>query len=283
MSKTVWSEKPSDLHRVEPGFQLTDVDPGATPGINATKRSGTALRLKQEGTLRDLQGKFFADSTVGGTGSLLLVLQGMDTSGKGGIVTHSLAGMSASGVVVHGFKAPSPEELKHGFLWRVRKRLPEPGMVGVFDRSHYEDVLAARVRHLADPKTLDRRYRQINTFEQQATDNGTTIIKVMLQMSEEEQRRRLVARLRHESKLWKYNPSDVDDRELWRQLQEAYQIALERTSTDHAPWLVVPADHKWYSRLAVQQIIIDKLLEFNLDWPEPDYDLAEERMRVAAT
>jgi len=283
MPKTAWSEKPSELHRVEPGFQLKDVDPGSTPGIDATKRSGKALRLKQKGALGELQGKLFADSTVGGKGSLLIVLQGMDTSGKGGIVTHSLAGMSASGVVVHGFKAPSPEEKKHGFLWRVRKRLPEPGMVSVFDRSHYEDVLAARVRHLADPKTLDRRYGQINTFERQATDNGTTIIKVMLQMSEEEQKRRLVARLYRPSKLWKYNPSDVDDRELWRQLQEAYQIAIERTSTEHAPWHVVPADHKWYSRLAVQQIILEKLQEMNLDWPRPDYDLAAERMRVAGT
>jgi polyphosphate kinase 2 (PPK2 family) len=156
-------------------------------------------------------------------------------------------------------------------------------MVGVFDRSHYEDVLAARVRHLADPKTLDRRYHQINTFEQQAADNGTMIIKVMLLLSEEEQRRRLVARLRRPSKLWKYNPSDVDDRELWRQHQEAYQIALERTSTHHAPWYVVPADHKWYSRLAVQQIILETLQELNLDWPRPDYDLADERMRVAGT
>jgi PPK2 family polyphosphate:nucleotide phosphotransferase len=283
MPKPTWSEKPSELHRVRSGFQLKDVDPGSTAGINATKRSGKALLLKQEGTLGELQGKLFADSTVGGKGSLLIVLQGMDTSGKGGIVTHSLAGMSASGVAVHGFKAPSPEELKHGFLWRVRKRLPEPGMVSVFDRSHYEDVLAARVRHLADPKTLDRRYGQINTFERQATDNGTTIIKVMLQMSEEEQKRRLVARLHRPSKLWKYNPSDVDDRELWRQLHEAYQIALERTSTDHAPWHVVPADHKWYSRLAVQQIILETLQEMNLDWPQPDYDLAAERMRVAGT
>jgi PPK2 family polyphosphate:nucleotide phosphotransferase len=283
MPKPTWSEKPSELHRVRSGFHLKDVDPGSTAGIDATKRSGKALLLKQEGTLGELQGKLFADSTVGGKGSLLIVLQGMDTSGKGGIVTHSLAGMSASGVVVHGFKAPSPEELKHGFLWRVRKRLPEPGMVSVFDRSHYEDVLAARVRHLADPKTLDRRYGQINTFERQATDNGTTIIKVMLQMSEEEQKRRLVARLHRPSKLWKYNPSDVDDRELWRQLHEAYQIALERTSTDHAPWHVVPADHKWYSRLAVQQIILETLQEMNLDWPQPDYDLAAERMRVAGT
>lgn len=281
MPKTAWSKKPSELLRVGPGFQLTDVNPKSTPGIKASKRTGTALRLKQRGNLRKLQGKLFADSTVGGKGSLLIVLQGMDSSGKGGVVTHSLTAMSASGVVVHGFKAPSAEEKKHGFLWRVRKRMPEPGMVSVFDRSHYEDVLAARVRHLADAKTLDSRYGQINAFERQAADKGTTIIKVMLHVSEKEQKRRLVARLKRRSKLWKYNPSDVDDRELWRQLHDAYQIALERTSTDFAPWYVVPADHKWYARLAVQQIVIETLQGLNLDWPEPDYDLAKERKRVA--
>ncbi len=282
MSKTAWSKKPSELLRVESGFQLKDVDAKSTPGIKATKRSGTALLLKQKGELRTLQGKLFADSTVGGKGSLLIVLQGMDSAGKGGVVTHSLAAMSASGVVVHGFKAPSAEEKKHGFLWRVRKRLPEPGMVSVFDRSHYEDVLAARVRHLADAKTLDRRYGQINAFERQAADNGTTIIKVMLHVSEKEQKRRLVARLKRRSKLWKYNPSDVDDRELWGQLHDAYQIALERTSTDYAPWYVVPADHKWYARLAVQQIVLETLQGLNLDWPAPDYDLVKERKRVAS-
>jgi len=281
MPKTQWSKKPSKLLLVEPGFQLRDVDAGSTPGIDANKRSGIALRMKQRSTLRKLQGKLYADSTVGGKGSLLLVLQGMDTSGKGGVVTHSLAGMSASGVVVHSFKAPSDEEKQHHFLWRVRKKLPEPGMVAVFDRSHYEDVLAARVRHLADAQTLDERYDEINDFEGLAAENGTTIIKIMLHVSEKEQKRRLVRRLRRRSKLWKYNPSDVDDRELWGQLHEAYQIALERTSTDFAPWHVVPADHKWYARLATQQIVIETLRKLDLGWPDPDFDLDGERKRVA--
>ncbi|MBG6214798.1 PPK2 family polyphosphate:nucleotide phosphotransferase [Cryobacterium sp. CAN_C3] len=281
MPKPVWSEEPSEIHRVESGFQLTEVDPATTPAIDASKRTGTAMLLKQSRILGEMQGKLFANSTVGGTGSLLIVLQGMDTSGKGGIVTHALAGMNPSGVSVHGFKVPTAEELRHGFLWRVRKRLPEPGMVGVFDRSHYEDVLAARVRHLTDPDTIEGRYGKINAFEQYAIDNGTSIVKVMLQISEEEQKRRLVARLHRSSKLWKYNPSDVDDRERWRSLQEAYQIALERTSTSQAPWHVIPADHKWYARLAVQQIILMKLRELKLHWPRPDYDLEKERRRVA--
>lgn len=281
MPKSPWSKDPSELLRVDSGFQLAEVDPTATPGIDISKKEGKAILRKQGRTLRKLQGKLFADSTVGGTGSLLIVLQGMDSSGKGGIVKHALAGMNASGVVVHGFKAPTDEELKHDFLWRVRKHLPEPGMVSVFDRSHYEDVLAARVQNLADPDTIEERYDKIKTFEQKAIDNGTTIIKVMLQISEKQQKKRLVARLHRNSKLWKYNPSDVDDRERWRGLQEAYQIALERTSTSQAPWFVIPADHKWYARLAAQQIVLTKLREMELDWPQPEYDLKKERKRVA--
>ncbi|GAA1209047.1 polyphosphate kinase 2 family protein [Rhodoglobus aureus] len=281
MPKSLWSKDPSVLLRVDSGFQLADVDPNATPGTDISKKEGKAMLRKQARTLRRLQGKLFADSTVGGKASMLIVLQGMDSSGKGGIVKHALAGMNASGVVVHGFKAPTDEEKRHGFLWRVRKRLPEPGMVSIFDRSHYEDVLAARVQNLADPATIEGRYGRINSFEQKAMDNGTTIIKVMLQISEKQQKKRLVARLHRNSKLWKYNPSDVDDRERWRGLQEAYQIALERTSTSEAPWYVVPADHKWYARLAVQQIVLTKLRELELGWPQPEFDLKKERKRVA--
>jgi len=276
-----WSQEPSELHRVGRGFQLSEVAPSATPGIDASKKSGTKMLLKKRRTLRKLQGKLFADSTVDGKGSMLIILQGMDSSGKGGIVKHALAGMNASGVVVHGFKAPTDEELRHDFLWRVRKRLPEPGMVSVFDRSHYEDVLAARVQNLADSDTIEERYGKINDFERQAIDNGTSVVKIMLQISEKEQKKRLVARLHRKSKLWKYNPSDVDDRERWRALQEAYQIALERTSTNEAPWHVIPADNKWYARLAAQQIVLTKLRELELDWPRPEYDLKKERRRVA--
>jgi PPK2 family polyphosphate:nucleotide phosphotransferase len=276
-----WSKEPSEIHRVGSGFLLSEVDPTATPGIDASKKSGTKLLLKKRRTLRKLQGKLFADSTVDGKGSMLIILQGMDSSGKGGIVKHALAGMNASGVVVHGFKAPTDEELRHDFLWRVRKHLPEPGMVSVFDRSHYEDVLAARVQNLADPETIEKRYGKINDFEQRAIANGTSVVKIMLQISEKEQKKRLVARLHRKSKLWKYNPSDVDDRERWRALQEAYQIALERTSTSEAPWHVIPADNKWYARLAAQQIVLAKLRELELDWPRPEYDLKKERRRVA--
>lgn len=281
MPKSLWSQEPSKSLRVDSGFQLAEVDPNATPGIDAVKETGTALLRKNRRKLGTLQGKLFADSTVGGTRSMLIVLQGMDSSGKGGIIKHALAGMNASGVVVHGFTAPTDEEKRHGFLWRVRKRLPELGMVSIFDRSHYEDVLAARVQNLADPETIEGRYGRINSFEQKAIDNGTTVIKVMLQISEKQQKKRLVARLHRNSKLWKYNPSDVDDRERWRALQEAYQIALERTSTSQAPWYVIPADHKWYARLAVQQIVLTKLREMELEWPRPEYDLKKERKRVA--
>jgi PPK2 family polyphosphate:nucleotide phosphotransferase len=228
-----------------------------------------------------LQEKLFADRTVGGKGSMRIVVQGMDSSGKGGIVKHALAGMNASGVVVHGVKAPTEEEKRHGFLWRVRKRLPEPGMVSIFDRSHYEDVRAARVQNLADPATIEGRYGRMNCFEQKAIDTGTTVITVMLQISEKQQQKRLVPRLRRNSTLWKCNPSDVDDRERLRGLQEAYQIALERTSTKNAPWYVIPADHKWYARLAMQQIVLTKLRAIELGWPQPEYDLKKERKRVA--
>jgi len=281
MQKSEWSGEPSEMLRVSEGFQLAEVDPQATPGITATKKSGTALLRKNRRALASLQGKLFADSTVGGKRSLLIVLQGMDSSGKGGIVKHALSAMNASGVVVHGFTAPTDEELRHNFLWRIRKHLPEPGMVSVFDRSHYEDVLAARVQNLADPETIEARYDKIIAFEQEAIDNGTVIVKLMLQISEKQQKKRLVARLHRKSKLWKYNPSDVDDRERWAALQEAYQIALERTSTDEAPWYVIPADHKWYGRLAAQEIILGKLKELDMTWPRPEYDLEEERRRVA--
>lgn len=282
MPKSVWSNEPSELLRVGPEFQLSDVDPSATPGIDISKKEGTALLLKQRRTIRKLQGKLFAVSTVEGKASMLIVLQGMDSSGKGGIVKHSLTAMNASGVVVHGFKAPSDEELRHDFLWRFRSRLPKPGMVSIFDRSHYEDVLAAKVQNLADPETIEERYGKINAFEKKAISNGTIVVKIMLQISEKEQKKRLVARLHRNSKLWKYNPSDVDDRERWNALQEAYQIALVRTSTDQAPWYVIPVDHKWYARLAAQQIVIAKLRELDLGWPQPDYDLKKERKRVAS-
>ena len=189
---------------------------------------------------------------------MLLVLQAMDSAGKGGIIRHVVGSVDPQGITLTAFKKPTDEELAHDFLWRVEQRLPEPGFIGVFDRSQYEDVLIGRVRSLAPPDEIERRYDAINEFEKRLTDAGTRIIKVMLYISYEEQGARLMERLDRPDKHWKYNPGDVDERLRWPQYMEAYQTVFERTSTDHAPWFVVPADRKWYARLAVQQLLLER-------------------------
>ena len=180
---------------------------------------------------------------------MLLVVQGMDTSGKGGIMRHVVGAVDPQGVHVHSFKAPTEEERAHDFLWRIEQALPAPGIIGVFDRSHYEDVLIARVRTLGPGRVVEARYEQINEFERRLAEQGTTVVKVMLHVSDEEQKERLAERLDRPDKYWKYNPGDVDERLLWDAYQEAYQVALTRCSTRAAPWYVVPADRKWYARL----------------------------------
>jgi PPK2 family polyphosphate:nucleotide phosphotransferase len=211
---------------------------------------------------------------------VLLVLQGMDTSGKGGVVRHVVGAVQPQGVAVTSFKRPTPEELKHGFLWRVRRAVPGPGMLGVFDRSHYEDVLVGRVRELATPAVIERRYREIVRFESQLADDGVTVVKVFLHLSPWEQKQRLLARLDDSAKRWKFDPSDLDDRELWPAYQRAYETVLERTSTDAAPWYVVPADRKWYRNWAVGRLLLETLLELDPRLPEPTYDVAEQRDRL---
>ena len=157
---------------------------------------------------------------------------------------------------------------------------PRPAKLGVFDRSHYEDVLIGRVRELAPPEELERRYGAINAFEKELAQSGTTIIKVMLHLGKDEQKKRLASRLERPDKFWKFNPADVDERLLWDDYQEAYQVALDRTNTAYAPWFVVPADHKWYARLAVQQLLIHALEGLDLEWPRPDYDVEEQKRRL---
>jgi PPK2 family polyphosphate:nucleotide phosphotransferase len=204
----------------------------------------------------------------------------MDTAGKGGIVEHVLGQVNPQGVKAHSFKAPTDDEKAHDFLWRIRKQLPAPGQIGVFDRSHYEDVLIHRVRGFSTPEVIDERYALITAFEEEVAATGTAIIKVMLHISPEEQKARLAARLDDPNKQWKYNPGDVDERKLWPAYMEAYEIALTRTSTDTAPWYVVPADRKWYARLAVQQLLLDALRSFRLQWPAADYDVEVEKQRL---
>jgi PPK2 family polyphosphate:nucleotide phosphotransferase len=271
-----------DSLRARPGFQLAGVDPASTPGFENGKRAAEKQLAAGIDELSSLQERLFADSRFGGKRSVLLVLQAMDTAGKGGIVRHVVGGVDPQGVKLHAFKKPTDEELAHDFLWRVRKEVPPAGYIGVFDRSHYEDVLIHRV-HLFSPLVeINKRYALIDEFERELVDAGTTIIKVMLHISADEQRERLVARLDRDDKHWKYNPGDVDERAHWAAYQEAYQIAIERTSTDAAPWYVVPADNKWYARLAVQELLLDALRSFDLGWPDPPFDVDTERARLAA-
>jgi PPK2 family polyphosphate:nucleotide phosphotransferase len=273
----------SELLRVGPGFSLADVDPRSTPGFSGKKKDGAAELAARAAELGDLQERLYANSLFGGERSLLLVLQAMDTAGKGGIVGHVVGQVNPQGVKAFAFKSPTDEEKSHDFLWRVRRQLPPRGFLGVFDRSHYEDVLIHRVRGFSSPAAIEERYGLINDFEASLTASGTRVVKVMLHISRDEQKARLTERLERPEKHWKYNPGDVDERLLWDQYQEAYQIALERTSTADAPWNVVPADRKWYARLAVQRLLIDALGEMQLDWPAADYDVEAEKARLAAT
>lgn len=271
------------LLQVQPGFTLADIDPDSAPGFDGSKAKGIKALERGAAELGDLQERLFAESLYGGKRSVLLVLQGMDTSGKGGIVHHALAAANPQGLEVFGFKAPTDEEKSHDFLWRVRKHLPRPGIIGVFDRSHYEDVLIHRVRGLSSPEVVEERYGLIRDFEAALVESGTSVVKVMLHISRDEQKDRLQERLDRPDKHWKYNPGDVDEREYWGAYQEAYEIALNRTATFDAPWFVVPANRKWYARLAVQEILIDTLRKLDPAWPQPDFDVESEKKRLAAS
>ncbi len=211
---------------------------------------------------------------------MLLVLQGMDTSGKGGVLRHTVGLVDPQGVRITSFKAPTEEEKRHDFLWRIRNALPSPGRIGVFDRSHYEDVLIVRVHEWAGPEEIERRYGAINEFEAEVAAAGTTIVKCMLHVSAEEQKERLLARLDDSTKYWKFNPGDIDERALWSAYRAAYEIALERTNTEAAPWHVIPSDRKWYRNYAVGALLLQTLRDLDPQWPAADFDVDEQRRRL---
>jgi PPK2 family polyphosphate:nucleotide phosphotransferase len=213
---------------------------------------------------------------------VLLVLQGMDTSGKGGTVRHVLGQVDPAGVRIAAFKRPTPEELAHDFLWRIRRQLPEPGELGVFDRSHYEDVVTVRVLELAEKRTWMRRFGSIQRFEESLAQSGTVVVKCFLHISREEQKERLLARLDDPTKHWKYNPGDLDSRARWDDYVVAYGDAIERTSTDVAPWHIVPADRKWYRNWAISNLLVDALSGLGLEWPTAAFDVHAERRRLSA-
>ncbi len=259
---------------------LTAIPTDATPGFTGDKDAAQVELEEMGDELADLQERLWAEGKSDGKRRILLVLQGMDTSGKGGTLRHTVGLVDPQGVRITSFKAPTDDERAHDFLWRIRKAVPEPGYLGVFDRSHYEDVLIARVRELAPADEIERRYDAINEFERELVAEGTTIIKCMLHISADEQKERLLARLEDPAKHWKFNPGDVDERERWPAYRSAYEIALERTSTEHAPWNVIPADHKWYRDLAIARLLLEVLRGMQLEWPKADFDVAEQRRRL---
>ncbi|MDV7196358.1 polyphosphate kinase 2 family protein [Rhodococcus kroppenstedtii] len=276
-SSTGWSGSATEILRVDPSVSFADVDTYAKPGFTGSKSDGKAWLGSRATALRELQEKLYANGRSGDHRSVLLVLQGMDTSGKGGIVKHVLGQVEPQGVDHTSFAAPTEEERSHPFLWRVEKALPRAGQIGVFDRSHYEDVLIVRVHDMVPREVWETRYDEINAFEKRVVESGTTLIKVALALSKDEQRERLARRLRRPDKYWKFDPSDVAERGYWNDYMAAYDAVFERTSTEYAPWHVVPCDRKWYSRVAVTELLVEALHGFDLDWPAADFDVEEQR------
>jgi PPK2 family polyphosphate:nucleotide phosphotransferase len=271
-------EKIAELLRAPAGaVELSAIDTRSTPGFKGKKADAQKDQPESAERIATLQEQLYAEGRTGGSRSVLLVLQGMDTSGKGGTVKHVVGQVDPGGVHVVAFRSPTKEELAHDFLWRIRKELPQPGMLAVFDRSQYEDVVAVRVRKIVPRRIWSRRYAAINRFEERLAAGGTVIVKCFLHISPEEQRERLLARLDDPTKHWKYRPGDLDDRALWDDFRRAYGDAIERCSTDAAPWYVVPADRKWYRNWAISRLLCERLEELGLGWPAATFDVEEQK------
>lgn len=257
-------KKIDDAVRVKPGakVKIAEVD---TLGADLfdDKKAAEKLVMDHAVAINDLQDRLFAERTR----ALLVVLQGIDTSGKDGTVRGVFNETGPLGVNVTPFGRPTDEELAHDYLWRVHAAIPKKGFIGIFNRSHYEDVLVGRVRELAPPDAIEKRYDQINAFEKHLVENGVVILKFMLHISKDEQKKRLQERLDQPDKRWKWNAGDLEDRKLWDQYQAAYEIVLRRTSTEHAPWRVVPADKKWRRNAIISSIVFGTLTAMDPQYP----------------
>jgi PPK2 family polyphosphate:nucleotide phosphotransferase len=258
-------------YRVKPGSRvdLASCDAGDSSCFPRGKNKTEEVFAKLNDRLEDLQEMLWADHRH----KVLIVLQGMDTSGKDGTISHVFDGVNPLGVRVASFKAPTPEELDHDFLWRVHSQVPGSGELVIFNRSHYEDVLVVRAKKLVPPEVWQPRYDQINAFERLLAETGTTILKFFLHIDQDEQKERLQARLDDPTKRWKFRKGDLDDRALWHEYTAAYEDALSRTSTDAAPWYVVPANKKWYRNLVVATVLVDALEKLDMKYPAPEEDL----------
>ncbi len=277
-----WTTPAARSLRVTATGPIAEFDPASTPGFDGDKVRGAELLVERGETLADLQELLYANGRAGDHRSVLLVLQGMDTAGKGGIVRHVGGLVDPQGLAIRGFGKPTPEEMQHDFLWRIHRALPAGGRIGIFDRSHYEDVLPVRVHNLVPQAEWEERYEIINRFERDLVANGTTIIKCAMVVSKAEQKARLTERLDRPDKHWKYNPGDIDERGFWDEYLEAYQAIFDRCDDDRAPWFLIPADRKWFARLAVCELLISALEGLELNWPKADFDVEVEKRRVAA-
>jgi PPK2 family polyphosphate:nucleotide phosphotransferase len=279
-----------DLLAVKPGrFSLAAVDPRSTPGLpddlgKADPKQWSMTQVAEIGQdLASYQERLFASAKEGATNRrLLLLLQAMDCGGKDGTVRSVTQGMNPTGMKAVSFGPPDAEEQRHDFLWRIRRGLPSAGHIGVFNRSHYEDVLVVRVHDLVPHDVWSGRYETINEFEAEQAADGLTLVKVMLHISSKEQKKRLLARLDDPTKHWKYNPGDLAERSRWDDYQQAYSDALNRCSTAVAPWYVVPADRKWYRNWAVATLLRQAMADIDPQYPEPDFDVAAERAKLLA-
>lgn len=277
-----WDRDARNVLRFRPGTKVVDLDTNSTPGFSGEKDDAPAIQDERNERFAELQELLYANSRSdeGARRAVLLVLQGMDTSGKGGIVKHVVGAGNPQGIRYTAFGVPNEEEREHHYLWRISRAVPAFGMIGVFDRSHYEDVLVVRVHNLVPPEVWNSRYEEINAFERELVGEGIALVKVAMFISLDEQKKRLGERLERPDKYWKYNPGDIQERKEWPEYQEAYQAMLDRTSTDYAPWYVVPSDKKWYSRLAVTELLIGALEDLDLSYPPPDFDVKAEKRRL---
>ena len=261
---------------VNPGdkISLDDLSANTNPEYTGTyqKKGETKKPLKKlHKKLLTLQQLLYAESQH----SLLIILQGMDTCGKDGTIRNVMSGINVQGCEVSNFKVPTADEASRDFLWRVHKVVPKKGMIGIFNRSHYEDVLVVRVHDLVPKSVWNKRYQQINDFERMLVENGTVVLKFFLHISKEEQKERLESRLNDPKKHWKVEKSDFYERTFWDDYMHAYEVALEKCSTDWAPWYVVPANKKWYRNLVIAERIVETLENLNMKFPEPKTDISE--------
>lgn len=267
-------------YRVKPDdkIRLKDWDPADDGEYkNGEKDEGEERLLELNAELEELQELLFAE----GKHKILIVLQGMDTSGKDGVIRHVFDGVNPQGVRVASFKVPTSEELSHDYLWRVHKQVPGKGEIVIFNRSHYEDVLVVRVHSLVPEAVWKKRYQQISEFEELLAEEGTTILKFFLHIDLEEQRERLLARIDEPAKNWKFNPGDLDERKLWGKYQKAYEDVLSQTSQDYAPWIIVPANRKWYRDLVISAILVDTLKDLKMEFPQPAENLETYRTQLS--